>query len=180
MRARTGAVAADRREDRIRELFGEHHAALERYLERLTGDPEVAADAAQEAFVRLVTRADGIPPAPGAWLFRVATNHARDHARTRRRRGRLSFDGRAAGAHGDGAEAPDRMLARARAARRLRAALDGLSPKERQALLMREEGFLHREIAEALDTTTGSVGTLLRRALEKAAAALGPPPEDLP
>ncbi len=178
MKGHAGALA-DPREDRVRELFGEHHASLERYLARLTGDPELAADAAQEAFVRLLAR-DGIPPAPGPWLFRVATNHVRDNARKRRRRGQLAFDGRAAGAHGDGAEAPDRGLARARAARRLRAALDALSPKERQALLMREEGFLHREIAEALDTTTGSVGTLLRRALEKAAAALGPPPEDLP
>ena len=63
--------------------------------------------------------------------------------------------------------------------RAVRAALDGLSEKERTALLMREEGFAHREIAAALGTTTGSVGTLLARALDKLAAAL-PLDQDAP
>ena len=39
-------------------------------------------------------------------------------------------------------------------------------------LLMREEGFSHREIAEAVGTTTGSVGTMIARALDKLAARL--------
>lgn len=69
-------------------LFAEHHPSLFRYLARMTGDPELAADAAQEAFVKLLER----PPAPGetrAWLFRVGTNAAREAARTRGRRQRL-------------------------------------------------------------------------------------------
>jgi DNA-directed RNA polymerase specialized sigma24 family protein len=32
---------------------------------------------------------------------------------------------------------------------------------------MREEGFTHREIADAVGTTTGSVGTMFARALAK-------------
>ncbi len=40
----------------IQQLFGEHYDVLFRYLVRLTGDPDLAADAAQEAFVRLVER----------------------------------------------------------------------------------------------------------------------------
>jgi RNA polymerase sigma factor (sigma-70 family) len=59
----------------------------------------------------------------------------------------------------------------------VREALDELSAKERTALLMREEGFRHREIAEAIGTTTGSVGTLLSRAIRKAALRLGEPEE---
>ena len=61
----------------------------------------------------------------------------------------------------------------------VRAALDALSMKERTALLMREEGCSHREIADAVGTTTGSVGTLLARALDKLAAALPLDPEAL-
>ena len=53
--------------------------------------------------------------------------------------------------------------------RAVTAALARLSDKERVAILMREEGFAHREIAEAVGTTTGSVGTLLARALERLA-----------
>jgi RNA polymerase sigma factor (sigma-70 family) len=52
------------------------------------------------------------------------------------------------------------------------AALLALSEKERTALLMQQEGFSHREIADVVGTTTGSVGTLLARALDKLAAAL--------
>jgi RNA polymerase sigma-70 factor (ECF subfamily) len=69
-------------------LFAEHHASLFRYLSRLTGNPDVAADAAQEAFVKLLEK----PPQPGetrAWLFRVGTNAARLAERTRGRRLRL-------------------------------------------------------------------------------------------
>ena len=54
----------------------------------------------------------------------------------------------------------------------VRAALKRLNPRERTALMMREEGFSHREIAEAVETTTGSVGTILARALEKLAREL--------
>ncbi len=49
------------------------------------------------------------------------------------------------------------------------AALARLNDKERVAVLMREEGFSHREIAEAVGTTTGSVGSLLARALQRLA-----------
>ena len=55
---------------------------------------------------------------------------------------------------------------------RVRSALATLSEKERVLLLMREEGFKHREIAAAIGTTTGSVGTLIARALAKLAEEL--------
>lgn len=151
--------------------FARHHEPLHRYLVRLTGDPELAADAAQEAFVRLL---DQQPPPddPRPWLFRVATNVVRDAARKRARHRVLGQDGRARGAHGDAPRSPEGTVDRETARRLVRHALDTLSPKERQALLMREEGFKHREIADALGTTTGSIGTLLRRAIGKAAAGL--------
>lgn len=153
------------------EVFARHHEPLHRYLARLTGDPDAAADAAQEAFVRLLEQPTP-PRDPRPWLFKVATNLVRERARTGRRRQVLAWDGRARGAHGDPPDPPDGAADRASARRQVRAALDALSAKEREALLMREEGFKHREIAEALGTTTGSVGTLLRRAIEKAAERL--------
>lgn len=154
------------------DAFALHHAALERYLARLTGDQDLAADVAQEAFVRLLEQ-EPPPAAVRPWLFRVATNLVRDAARRTRRRQVLVLDGRAPLAHGDPPPAPDQRIDRDRARRLVRAALDELSPKERRALLMREEGFRHREIADALGTTTGSIGTLLSRAIRKAANHLG-------
>lgn len=159
-------------------LFARHHPPLQRYLARLTGDPDLAADAAQEAFVRLLERR---PPEARVrpWLFRVATNLVRDAGRRKRTRQVLAFEGRAQLAHGDPPGSPEDVVDTMVARRMVRDALDALSPKERKALLMREEGFKHREIAQALGTTTGSVGTLLSRAIRKAADRLGGPPEEV-
>jgi DNA-directed RNA polymerase specialized sigma24 family protein len=59
--------------DRAAELFRNHPDALYRYLVRLSGDPDFAADAAQEAFVRLLDRAP-VGPAERAWLFKVGNS----------------------------------------------------------------------------------------------------------
>jgi RNA polymerase sigma factor (sigma-70 family) len=158
------------------DLFARYHPTLERYLARLTGDPDLAADVAQEAFLRLLDR-NPRPEAVRPWLFRVATNLVRDAARRSTRHRTLALDGRAPSAHGDPPPPPDTGVDRDRCRRLVREALDQLSAKERTALLMREEGFRHREIAEAIGTTTGSVGTLLSRAIRKAAHRLGEPGE---
>lgn len=158
------------------ELYAELYQPLRRYLARFTGDADLAADIAQEAFVRLLER----PPETAArpWLFRVATNLARDDRRARTRHRLLGFRGRAQLAHADPPPSPDHAVDRTTARQLVSQALDALSPKERMALLMREEGFAHREIAEAVGTTTGSVGTLLARAIAKAASRLEKPLED--
>lgn len=153
------------------ELFELHHEPLRRYLARYTGDADVAADIAQEAFVRFLEHAPAADTA-GPWLFRVATNLARDHGRTQSRQWRLVMQGRAMLAHSDPPAAPDQAVSRSNARQRVAEAFNALSEKERMALLMREEGYAHREIAEALGTTTGSIGTLMARALRKAAARL--------
>jgi RNA polymerase sigma factor (sigma-70 family) len=153
-------------------LFAEHHAPLFRYLARLSGDPDLAADAAQEAFVRLMERGGAGATLPRAWLFTVGTNLVLERGRTRSRRARLL--GRAPDRAPIGDPPPDAQQHIEREERRrvVRTALAALSTKERTALLMQQEGFSHREIAEAVGTTTGTVGTLLARSLRKLAAAL--------
>jgi RNA polymerase sigma-70 factor (ECF subfamily) len=53
----------------------------------------------------------------------------------------------------------------------VRKALADLSERDRQMLLMREEGFRYAEIAEAIGVRSTSVGALLARALERFSAA---------
>ncbi len=180
--ARDAAGASDT--GRAARLFAAHHASLYRYLVHLTGDADRAADAAQEAFVRLITRgpaSDGPTyrmsatpddDADRAWLFRVATRVALDEARTGARRRRLlgAAPGRAPVAD-PAPDAHDAVEARERRAH-VAGALATLAERDRAALLLRESGFAHREIAEALGTTTGAVGTVLARALPRLAAAL--------
>lgn len=148
--------------------------AVFRYLHRLTGDPDLAEDLAQEAFVRLLER--DLPESEArAWIFAVATNLARDHARTRRRRNRLL---EANEVRTESPARPDEVVERAERIAAVRRALDSLSSRDRQMLLMREEGFSYREIAEAVGVLPGSVGTLIARALRRFGAAYtSRPPE---
>src|SRR5205085_1447635 len=55
-------------------------------------------------------------------------------------------------------------LERAQNAAAARRALECLSERDREALLMREEGLDYQEIAAALELSVGSVGTTLARA----------------
>ncbi len=153
-------------------LFTEHKDSLVRYLTRLTGDPELAQDAAQESFLRMLR----LPPArqdnPRAWLYTVATNVVRDDWRKRASASRL------AGSAGDAALAdpppdPHAQLEQTELRRTVRVMLGKLTAKERTVLLMREEGFMHKEIAKAVGTTTKSVGTMVARALRKLASDIG-------
>ena len=154
-------------------LFEDHHASLHRYLTRLSGDSDVAADAAQESFVRLIDGGGrGATTAPRAWLFTVGTRLVLEGARTRTRRTRLLELVPDRAPLGEAPIDPHARLEGNERRRAVAAALATLSDKERTALLMQQEGFAHREIADAVRTTTGSVGTLLARALDKLAAAL--------
>ena len=154
-------------------LYRLHAPALMRYLVRLTGDAELAADAVQETFVRLVEQPPRDPRAR-SWLFAVATNVVREQGRTRARRLALLGRAPADALVGDGARDPGAELERAERRRAVSRALAALSERDRTALLMREEGFSHEEIARAVDTTTKSVGTIIARALRKLADELGP------
>jgi len=160
----------------VQQLFAEHYEALFRYLVRLTGDADAAADATQDAFVRLIER----PPQDGqirAWLFRVATNLVRDESRVRRRRLEILSESVDRAPIGDQPLAPDTALEAKERSLLVREALARLSLRERTVLLMREQGFSHQEIAETVETTTKSVGSMIARALQKLSVELAPFPE---
>ena len=93
----------------VEKLFADNYDGLFRYLIRLTGDPDLAADVAQETFVRLIERT---PENTGirAWLYRVATNIVRDESRVRRRRFELLQSAPERVPHGDAPLQPDRAL----------------------------------------------------------------------
>ena len=150
-------------DDDFSELFNEHFQRLYRYLDRLAGDPELAADIAQETFVRLYERKT-VPDAPAAWLVTVAMNLFRNAHSTRQRRRRLLEVVPDAEAFADRSVPPAHSIESREIERRVRRALDGIPERERQLLLLRAEGYSYRDIAEALDLHEGSVGTLLARA----------------
>ena len=163
----------------VARLYEDNYRTLSRYLFRFTGDADRAADAAQEAFVRLMQQPPRSTENPRAWLFKVATNLANESSRTATRRRTLLMRAPGRVPHADPPPAPDEALQRSIRRDAVQEALLTLSEKERMALLMREEGFAQKEIAEAVGTTTGSVGTLISRALGKLAGRLELEKEDV-
>jgi RNA polymerase sigma-70 factor (ECF subfamily) len=145
------------------ELFQGLYPSLYRYLHRLTGDGDAAEDIAQEAFVRLLRHE--LPEAEvRPWLFTVAMNLVRDRARKMERRQRLL--GAAPPVIGSMGR-PDDDMERSERVAAVRSALERLSERDRQLLLMREEGFKYEEIANVVGVAPASVGTLIARALRR-------------
>lgn len=140
-------------------LFGEFHAPLVRLVTRRTGDPELAEEIAQEVFARAAVAP---PRNPRPWLFAVALNLIREQGRTATRRGRLLELYKAEAP--SRAPAPDAELERSEQADRVRAALATLTERDREALLLKAEGFNYDEIAATLGLAKGAIGTTLSRA----------------
>ena len=158
-------------EDAFRAFYDRTARSVWLYLSRLTGDPQTADDLLQEAYFRFL-RADR-PYASDAhrrnYLFRIATNLARD--RHRRRVELMPVPD-----SGDPGELHTGVDEGARAQRRidLDRAMARLKPRERALLwLAYAQGSSHLEIAESLGLKTGSVKALLFRARRRLAALLG-------
>jgi len=152
------------------ETFDEHYPVLVRYCRRLTGDPDVAEDVAQESLLRLFDHdVDGPSAGVRAWLFKTATHLVRDRYRVRENRRRLLEIHPVRPAEPESAE---RALERSEARAKARAALDTLKPRDREILLMRYSGFSYREIADAIGVAATSIGTLLARAERRFAQAV--------
>lgn len=154
----------------LSDVYREHYGSLVRFLYRRIGDPARAEDLAQEAFVRALEHK---PARPKPWLFTVAMNLARDEQRkdsVRRRHltlVRTELESRPQ-------DPPaDVKVERQEDVRRVRAALAELAERDRDALLLREEGFSYEEIAEQLGLAAGSVGTTLARARARFVEAYG-------
>jgi RNA polymerase sigma-70 factor (ECF subfamily) len=165
---RTDARAAAR-EVEFERLYAEFAAPIYTYALRMTGDPDRAADVAQDTFIKAYRRLDTLtdPGAARSWIYRIATNTAIDEMR--RRRWTVSLD-RDAGAEphpdpADPAPGPEAQVVGAVVDQRIGKALLRLRPNHRQCLLLSDlEGMDAREIGEVLGMSHGAVRTLLCRA----------------
>jgi RNA polymerase sigma-70 factor (ECF subfamily) len=143
-------------------LYEEHRGEVLGFLIRMTRDREAAEDLLQETFVRLITetRADRMPDNVRAWLFRVAANAAISRSRRRATLKRLVprlLDRREP-------ERPEGEYLRFERETELHAALAGLEPDTRAALLMGAQGFSGAEIAASIGRSESATRTLMCRA----------------
>jgi RNA polymerase sigma-70 factor (ECF subfamily) len=142
---------------------------LVRFLYRKVWDAQRAEDLAQETFVRAL-RHD--PEKPRAWVFTVASNLARDEARTALRhrrhltliRAEMEDDPPAAPSPSESVEKEERSAT-------VRLALATLSERDREVLLLWDGGLSYAEIAEQTGLAAGAIGTTLSRARNRLVTA---------
>jgi RNA polymerase sigma-70 factor, ECF subfamily len=142
----------------LSQLFEQYYESLVRMLYRRTGDRDRAEDLAQETFARAVAAP---PHNPRPWLFAVALNLVREDGRRALRQGRRLELLRSEDIPDRG---PHAELERNEEGAAVRAALATLNERDREALLLKAEGFNYTEIASTLGLSKGAVGTTLARA----------------
>jgi RNA polymerase sigma-70 factor (ECF subfamily) len=157
--------------DRFEQLYAEHAQPLYGFLAYRTGNPALAEDLLGETFERVLRARrsyDSRRASEKTWIYSIALNLLRDHARRRDAELRALQRG---GAPDGAAEDPFASLEARDAVGR---ALANLSPEEREAVSLRFGGDLSvpevaRVLGEPLDRVEGRV----YRALRKMRAELG-------
>lgn len=147
----------------VARAFEEFQADVHGFAIHATRDRDAAADVTQEAFVRLLDQVEqrGVPANTRAWLLRVASNlvvtgHRRQSVADRWQRWIARDE--------VSADSPEGSYLRRERQQRIHAALGGVHPDARVALLLAANGFSGREIAAAIGRTELATRTLLCRA----------------
>ncbi len=143
------------------------------------GEPDTAADLAQETFVRAFRAASRYRESGRfeSWLFRIAGNLVRSELRRRMRRGiPASVDSEAVREIvRDDAVPPDEEAFHGELRLALREALPRLPQAFREAVMLRYvEGWSYREIAGRLGIEVGTAKSRAHRGLQRLRLLLGP------
>jgi len=149
-------------------LYESMYADLVRFLYRRVWDTQRAEDLAQETFVRAL---EHDPEKPRAWLFTVASNLAKDEARTAvRRRRHLKLIRAEMELDPPSTPPPSERVEEYEKAEGVRRALEALGERDREVLLLWDGGLSYAEIAENTGLSPGAIGTTLSRARSRLVA----------
>jgi RNA polymerase sigma-70 factor (ECF subfamily) len=151
------------------QLYLRYRNPVFRYVRRLSGSEDEAADLTARTFERALAklhtyRGDGAGFAP--WLFRIARNQARDARR--RMRPWLPIQLLATAAHPHEPSTPEWTVLRRESIGEVSRYLDELTELERDCLLLRYgAGLTAREIGLVIGRSDEATQKLMRRALVK-------------
>jgi RNA polymerase sigma-70 factor (ECF subfamily) len=173
--------------DAFQELMSRHGQKIFNFILRQIRDASAAEELTQEAFLRVVHRADSYREESRftTWLFSIARNLCIDHLRKAKHRRTVALDAPLdrSGDGGatmldrvaDGGPGPDRQARDRRFRESLEVALERLPDEQREVFLMREvDGLKFREIADIVGIPENTVKSRMRYALESLRVSLEP------
>ena len=156
----------DKRRDFFERIFKErYHSVYSFFLKRL-GSSEDAADASQEAFMRMVRHNGAISlKSPDSYLFSVARNLATDMLRSRAVRSKYT-DAADVEAQPSTAPLQDAALETRNRQKLLQKALSELSPRCREVFILhRLDNLTYKKIGKRLGISPRTVENHLARAI---------------
>ena len=157
-------------------LVTEYEKAVYAIAQRMTGNPEDAADMTQETFIKAYNSLGSFRGDSkfSVWLYRIANNVCLDFLRSRSRKPTVLLsveddEGEETQLDvADESQSPELLLERGLTRDAVRRGLDTLPPDYKQILLLREiQGLSYEEIALALGIDLGTVKSRIFRARKK-------------
>ncbi len=164
-------------------LYDRYAGALYGVAYRITGERADADEIVLESFSQAWRDAAKYQSDKGsvaAWLTMICRSRALDLIRARKRRSKLAETATAADPDqtpgmGRGGRAPDAGVLHDERSVRVAAALDALSPSQREAIqLAYFDGLSQSEIADRLNEPLGTIKTRVRLAMQRLRDALRP------
>ena len=151
--------------DELERLYKTTYTAVVRFLYRKVWDADRAEDLAQEVFIRAMAHR---PEKPRAWVFAVAANLARDEARAAvRRKKHLTLLTNDPLPMSTPDLTADEVMEQDERKAQVTEALESLSARDREVLLLWDAGMSYPEIAEQTGLAVGAIGTTLARARKR-------------
>jgi RNA polymerase sigma-70 factor (ECF subfamily) len=156
-------------------LVREHQDRVYTLAKRLVGDPHLAADVAQESFIRAWKALPGFRGEAklSTWLYRITVNTSWTHKKRAQKHSTSSIDDHLDIAAPEDGNHPDVAGEAVELRGRLRHALDRIPVAQREVVVLKDVyGWSHAEISEAMGITVTAAKVRLHRARARLARDL--------
>jgi RNA polymerase sigma-70 factor (ECF subfamily) len=157
------------------EFLDAYGAGVQRLVRQYVRNRTDAEDVLQEIFCDLYRSIGGFQghSALATWVYRVAVNHCLKY-RQRAQPDNVPYEDETVGSLSDWRSDPAQMAEKCELAERVRCALEGLSPRHHDVVILCEMlGLTYQECAEVLDIPVGTVKSRLSYAFRNLRLSLG-------
>lgn len=132
---------------------------------RMVGNTETAKDISQETFTKLyeLSLSGHEPEKISSWLYKVAGNKCLNHLK----RGKMLRNIKETiDEQGIEYNNPEKMLIKNESTEMIRTIIEELKPKQKMLILMYQDGFSYKELAESTGIPFNSIGKTLWRTID--------------